>query len=156
MNRALLAKAKLSRGVWIYKVGGSMDPIFVNVNQLYIQYTDEYKPGDIVLRGKVVHRIICIKKDLISTKGDNLRIKDNPCSTQEIIGRVTKIKTLEGCVYRISADRMVYRISKIESIINDYIGQIVGINIMKRTHTLITVLYHLNSRIVRRRRLKCY
>ncbi len=73
-------------------LSGSMEPE-LSVNDIIIVHEDDsYKIGDVVVYQKgselIVHRIIDIKDDIITTKGDANNTADEPISKKNIKGTV--------------------------------------------------------------------
>lgn len=72
--------------------GDSMRPLLLSGESVTLKRFDRYKKGDVVLFKKedgsfVLHRIIKIKGDTVSTQGDALIGKDEPFDKSKIIGK---------------------------------------------------------------------
>ena len=80
-------------GIRVFRIGsGSMEP-YLKVNSLIITKEEsDYQINDIVTFKEnnyyITHRIIEIKNNLITTKGDNNNTKDTPIEKNKIVGKV--------------------------------------------------------------------
>ena len=72
---------------------GSMEPTFYKGDLLFVKEKDTYKVGDIVVYQSdgilVVHRIIEIDGDTVTTKGDANNVSDEPFDKSNIKGSVS-------------------------------------------------------------------
>ena len=71
---------------------GSMEPTFYKGDLIFVKEQDEYDVGDIVVYQSdgflVVHRIIDIQGDVITTQGDANNAPDEPFNESSIMGSV--------------------------------------------------------------------
>ena len=74
---------------------GSMEPAFSKGDLLFLKATDELAVGDIIVFKSgnvlVVHRIVAIDGDSITTKGDANNAADTPVSREDVKGKVTAV-----------------------------------------------------------------
>lgn len=80
-------------GFRIYKVGsGSMEPSLKINDLIIIRSSDDYKVQDIITYSNeneyITHRIISIKGNEVTTKGDANNISDEPITKDKIIGKL--------------------------------------------------------------------
>lgn len=94
----LIKKDKLANVLgYTYMVvqSNSMIPEFKSKDMLIIKLTDEFKVGDIVTFEEedffITHRVIEIKGNTLTTKGDNNNAADQPITRDRVIGVVKKI-----------------------------------------------------------------
>lgn len=82
--------------------GMSMEPMINEGDNLYVEKTrlKDIKIGDIVVfyRNKnfIGHRVLKIKENYIFAKGDNSLFFDKPLKSDEILGKIVKIKGKYG------------------------------------------------------------
>ncbi len=73
-------------------LSGSMEPEFSTDDLVIVQSSDDYKIGDVVVYQDgnilVMHRIIAIDNDSITTKGDANDLEDTPIKKETIKGKV--------------------------------------------------------------------
>ena len=92
-------------------VGYSMYPLIKQREDiLHIIKTNEYRRGDIVLfKSKdnhyVLHRILKIKKEKIITAGDYNYFKDQPITSNQLLGKLIEIKKKDGTTIDLSKDK---------------------------------------------------
>lgn len=81
---------------------GSMEPTYKKGDLLFVKKTDEYSIGDIVVYQSrsmlVVHRIIAVDGDVITTQGDANNTADEPFDKSAIKGKVTVCIPFVGLV----------------------------------------------------------
>jgi phage repressor protein C with HTH and peptisase S24 domain len=72
--------------------GDSMHPVIREDDLLHVEPTREVRVGDVVLtlaeRGLTAHRVIAIRGDVITTRGDNTPAADPVVSRSRVLGRV--------------------------------------------------------------------
>ena len=76
--------------------GTSMSPFIRDGDTIYLQRTEPYRVGDVVMArspaGATVHRIVRISGTTITTRGDGMRDDDpDPVAPEAILGKVVKI-----------------------------------------------------------------
>lgn len=74
-------------------LSGSMEPEITVDDLVFVKKNDSYQVGDIVLfnngNDNVIHRIVKINGDIITTKGDANNTNDKPFSKDNILGVYT-------------------------------------------------------------------
>ena len=72
---------------------GSMEPTIPVDAMIFVERANDYKVGDIVVIQEgytlVVHRIVKIEGDMVTTKGDANNTEDEPVTMSHLRGRVT-------------------------------------------------------------------
>ena len=97
--------------LYFTNVGYSMYPLIKQREDiLHIVKTDNYKKGDIILyKSKVdhyvLHRILKIRKDKIICAGDYNYFKDQPITSEQVLGLLIEIKKKDGKVIDLSKDK---------------------------------------------------
>ena len=92
-------------------VGYSMYPLIRQREDiLHIIKTSDYKRGDIILYKSnvdhyVLHRILRIKKDKIICAGDYNYFKDQPITSNQVLGKLISIKKKDGKEIDLSKDK---------------------------------------------------
>jgi len=85
-------------------VGNSMYPNLKDGDFLVVKNNQEVETGDIICffdeeNRRIVHRVINIEDNKITTKGDFNKYKDKPISKDKIIGKVVFKSALLGFVF---------------------------------------------------------
>ena len=97
--------------LYFTNVGYSMYPLIKEREDiLHIVKTSDYKRGDIILfksnvEHYVLHRILKIKKDKIITAGDYNYFKDQPITSEQVLGKLVSIKKIDGKEIDLSKDK---------------------------------------------------
>lgn len=97
--KELLLNCKLSISPTVYIKGNSMNPILFNQDIVYIESSNNYSVGDIILfnyneREFIIHRIVYADNNIFCCKGDN-SFRLEYIYPEEIIGKVTQINRNE-------------------------------------------------------------
>ena len=85
-------------------VGNSMYPTLKDSNFLVVKNNQEVEMGDIICffdeeNRRIVHRVIDIDDDEITTKGDFNKANDKPINKTQIIGKVVFKSAMLGFVF---------------------------------------------------------
>lgn len=85
-------------------VGNSMYPNLKNGDFLVVRKSTDYEVGDIICffdgeNRRIVHRVIKIDNETITTKGDFNKVNDKPINKTQIIGKVVFKSAILGFVF---------------------------------------------------------
>ncbi len=100
-------------GYRLYKVGsGSMEPYLKVNNYILVKEVKDYKVNDVITfksdNSYVTHRIVKIKKDKITTKGDANNKEDKPISKDKVIGKVTVRFVILGFILSLFSNPIIW------------------------------------------------
>lgn len=100
-------------GYRLYKVGsGSMEPYLKVNNYILVKEVKDYKVNDVITyksdNSFVTHRIVKIKKDKITTKGDANNKEDEPISKDKVIGKVTVRFVILGFILSLFSNPIIW------------------------------------------------
>lgn len=100
-------------GYRLYKVGsGSMEPYLKVNNYILVKEVKNYKVNDVITyksdNSYVTHRIVKIKKDKITTKGDANNKEDKPISKDKVIGKVTVRFVILGFILSLFSNPIIW------------------------------------------------
>lgn len=93
----VVSQIERNQSVWITVSGNSMYPLFISGrDEVCLEKSKKYKRNDIVFynnSGKwMLHRIIKIKGNAVSCKGDNVKAFEPPVRLNDIVAKVVKFK----------------------------------------------------------------
>ena len=93
----VVSQIERNQSVWITVSGNSMYPLFISGrDEVCLEKSKKYKRNDIVFynnNGKwMLHRIVKVKGDAVSCKGDNVKAFEPPVKLNDIVAKVVKFK----------------------------------------------------------------